>query len=90
MSVFSKALTLVFLWLDPKLIGKYAKVKMFPALTIAGQLILLSTSTDITAYFNSFYQETASLFCLFVLVSVVHYQSWPGLLAFLFCYLSCS
>lgn len=89
MSVFPKALTLVFLWLTLTFIGKYSKVKTIPALTIAGPLTLLLTTTDVAAYFNSFYQETASLvFLLFVLTSVVYFQPRSGRLGFIFSFSS--
>jgi len=89
MSVFPKALTLVFLWLTLTFIGKYSKVKTVPALTIAGPLTLLFTTTDVAAYFNSFYQETASLvFLLFVVASVAYFQPGSGRLGFIFSFLS--
>lgn len=88
-SLFPKALTLVFLWLVLGYIGKHSQVKTIPALTIGGPLILLFTTTDIAAYFNSFYQETASLvFLLFVLVSIIYIQTKPGPFGFLLSFFS--
>jgi hypothetical protein len=78
-SLFPKALTIVFLWLVFAYVDRHSKVKTIPAITLGGPLVLIFSCTDIVAYSNSFYQETASLiFFLFTILSIILIQEQPA------------
>ncbi len=66
----------IFLWLCLKWIDRRAKIPEIHYLTLGLPLALLFSTTDIAAYFNTFYQETGTIvFIPYVLGIVVLGQS---------------
>jgi hypothetical protein len=71
LSLFPKALLLGILLLLFKWIGFQARYRLFFLFGLGVPITFLITSTDYVAYFNSFYQETASFIFLFLFLASI-------------------
>lgn len=81
LSLFPKLLLLGVLLLLFKWIGLQARHRLFLILGLGVPITFLITSTDYIAYFNSFYQETASFVFLFLFLTsilIVRRRSTPA------------
>jgi len=77
-SIFSRILIIIFLWLIFRWISKSNKKLLF-TISIGIPYVLLFSSSDYIAYFNSFYQETGSIiFLLMLIIAFVYLIQHPN------------
>ncbi len=76
-TIFPRFLIILFLWIILKWISRN-RHKLLLTLTIGIPYVLIFTSTDYIAYFNSFYQELGSLiFVLLLIITLVKVIASP-------------
>lgn len=77
-SIFPRILIIAFLWLILKWISKSNK-NLLLTISIGIPYVLIFSSSDYIAYFNSFYQETGSIiFFLLFIISFVYLIQHPN------------